>query len=70
MFAKLDLYSAEAQSIGLKCKGCQNRHVGCHGDCETYKKFQKQIEVEKKQRESVMAKRRLSYNYSTSAKRR
>lgn len=21
------------------CKGCQNRHIGCHARCEIYKKY-------------------------------
>ena len=23
------------------CKGCQNRHVGCHGTCSIYQEYKK-----------------------------
>ena len=29
------------------CKGCTNRHVGCHGTCETYKAERKALDADK-----------------------
>lgn len=26
------------------CKGCQDRHTLCHGQCERYKEFKKQVD--------------------------
>ena len=28
-----------------KCKGCNNRSVGCHGNCEHYHKFSRATEL-------------------------
>lgn len=25
------------------CKGCQNRRLGCHSDCQIYAQFKKQV---------------------------
>lgn len=34
------------------CKGCAERHVGCHSTCERYKAFRKALE-EKRMRERM-----------------
>lgn len=31
-----------------KCKGCEERHVGCHAKCEDYKNFCKEWAAYKK----------------------
>lgn len=35
---------------GNQCKGCTKRHVGCHGECESYKeaKAEHDMAVERK----------------------
>ena len=30
------------------CKGCDNRHLGCHGECEEYKTFTDENEKQRK----------------------
>lgn len=32
------------------CKGCEERHIGCHSHCETYAELKKRIEEDKKRR--------------------
>lgn len=32
------------------CKGCEERHVGCHIDCEIYKKNREKLDKEKEAR--------------------
>lgn len=32
------------------CKGCQRRHAMCHGECEEYKAFQRDVEADKAKR--------------------
>lgn len=32
------------------CKGCQERHAGCHSTCETYKAYREKIDKEKEAR--------------------
>ena len=27
-----------------KCKGCTERHVGCHSECEHYKEFKNKLD--------------------------
>ena len=27
-----------------KCKTCNERYVGCHSECESYKKFRKELD--------------------------
>lgn len=29
------------------CKGCEQRHVGCHSTCNNYKEWQKMLDEEK-----------------------
>lgn len=31
-------------SVPCPCKGCNERHVGCHGSCEPYKDYQKGLD--------------------------
>ena len=49
------------------CKGCQRRHAMCHGECEDYKAFRRDVEADK-------AKRYASYSegdfYSMNSARR
>lgn len=26
------------------CKGCKDRHIGCHGDCKKYAEFRRKTE--------------------------
>lgn len=30
------------------CRGCKERHIGCHAECESYKAQKQEIEAEKK----------------------
>jgi len=30
----------------LSCKGCMNRHLGCHSSCEIYLDFRKMKDIE------------------------
>lgn len=30
---------------GSPCKGCQERVLGCHGRCESYKNFRQRLET-------------------------
>ncbi len=32
------------------CKGCEERHVGCHIDCEVYKAYREELDKEKESR--------------------
>lgn len=32
------------------CKGCKDRSPTCHGECEKYIEFQKQLDYEKEER--------------------
>lgn len=33
------------------CKDCKDRHIGCHGKCESYKEFQRRnAEINKRKR--------------------
>lgn len=32
------------------CKGCQRRHARCHGECEDYKAFRRDVEADKAKR--------------------
>lgn len=32
------------------CKGCEERHVGCHSTCEIYKKNREKLDKEKEAR--------------------
>ena len=36
------------------CKGCPDRHVGCHSVCDRYKEFKEQNDAERKKRSDVM----------------
>jgi len=35
------------------CDGCTDRHLACHGSCERYSKFKKELEAVKKRREAI-----------------
>jgi hypothetical protein len=38
------------------CKDCQERHIGCHAECERYIKFKEEsAEIEKRRRADVEA---------------
>ena len=28
-----------------KCKGCTDRHVGCHADCELYSAYRRELDA-------------------------
>lgn len=32
------------------CNGCQRRHERCHGECEDYKAFRRDVEADKAKR--------------------
>lgn len=34
--------------IKISCYKCEERYIGCHGKCEKYKEFKKEIERRKK----------------------
>lgn len=36
--------------VTAPCKGCQRRHAMCHGECEEYKAFQRDVEADKAKR--------------------
>lgn len=38
-----------------KCYNCQNRHIGCHSDCEDYKQFRAELDEINKQKEKDKA---------------
>lgn len=38
-----------------KCYNCQNRHMGCHSDCEDYKQFRAELDEINKQKEKDRA---------------
>ena len=27
------------------CKGCEDRHVGCHSECEPYQKYRESLDI-------------------------
>lgn len=33
--------------VSAPCKNCEDRHVGCHSECDRYKKFKEEHESEK-----------------------
>lgn len=35
------------------CQGCEDRHQGCHADCEKYKEWKKAHEAKKLERENA-----------------
>ena len=43
-------------SINCKCKDCDNRTIGCHSNCESYKQFRDEIAKAKQKQdfESMM----------------
>lgn len=45
------------------CKGCQDRHVGCHGKCDRYLAFRKEAD---RLREERLVQRKIS-DYITEA---
>lgn len=46
------------------CKDCQNRYVGCHIECEKYKKFKEDLDIAKKreERRKLFARAKTKYN--------
>lgn len=36
--------------IECKCKGCEERHPGCHSDCPDYILFRKKLDEENKKK--------------------
>lgn len=36
------------------CKGCENRFVGCHSECERYKTFKANIEAQRQKRNEYL----------------
>lgn len=36
--------------LECKCKGCEERHPGCHSDCPDYILFRKKLEEENKKK--------------------
>lgn len=45
------------------CKDCQDRHMGCHVDCEKYKAERERLDKEKKQIREAKRKQNLYINY-------
>lgn len=47
-------------NVGKCCRDCKERHVGCHGSCEKYKKSKEEFEafrrkvIENKRKEAFM----------------
>lgn len=35
------------------CKGCADRHVGCHSGCEKYKKFREPFDAAMRERDRL-----------------
>lgn len=54
------------------CIQCQNRHMGCHAECDEYKKQKEQLTAEKKEQSELELKRILPDKvlYSNRAKAR
>jgi len=40
--------------MGGPCKDCQNRHMGCHSECEAYNQFVKDNEKVKQARSDYL----------------
>ena len=40
----------ERGNMECKCKGCTERHVGCHEDCEHYNEFRQRLDEQNKQK--------------------
>jgi hypothetical protein len=38
------------RKITSSCKGCQERHIGCHASCETYLAWRSEIDKENEER--------------------
>ena len=32
------------------CLGCENRHVGCHSECEVYLEYRREADIERDRR--------------------
>jgi hypothetical protein len=49
-------------STKCECKNCKERYVGCHGTCEKYLSFKKNLEIEKQKLNSSQEKINDSYS--------
>ena len=49
--------------VGKDCNGCTDRHVGCHSDCEKYKKAKEQHEDFKQMIFEAKGKEMVTYRY-------
>lgn len=47
MKKKTDIVISQKQS---PCLGCENRHVGCHSECEVYKDYRREADIERDRR--------------------
>ena len=41
--------------MNIPCKDCENRKVGCHGNCQKYAAYQRENEKKKQARRDYMA---------------
>ena len=39
-----------AQGRDAPCRDCKKRHMGCHSECEEYKRFDEECEQRRRQR--------------------
>ena len=52
------------------CRDCQDRHVGCHADCERHLEWQKQKDREKQKLSDATQADNLLYCYNKESKNR
>jgi hypothetical protein len=52
------------------CRDCQDRHVGCHSDCERHLDWQKQKDKEKQKLSDATQADNLLYRYNKESKYR
>lgn len=52
------------------CYNCPNRHIGCHTDCEDYKKAKAELDAKNKAHREENAKRDLALEYTINDMRR
>lgn len=55
--------------MDCKCKGCTERHVGCHSECENYITFKEKLEQQNKQIKKEQMKHNLVSNINWNTKR-
>lgn len=46
------------------CKGCEERHVGCHSTCEIYKAYREELDKEKEARVQAFKERDVLDDYT------